>query len=131
MVGKSFDGSDNLLTVTFQQAPRKPQTMRIAVCPVVRSKIKRLEFSPLNKAQEITYTAPERLYDLNLKTDVPADSFLIVAPSDEATEATSIGNNFFITEGAAERMENVLLIVPRSIRIEQVANPVRATVGNR
>jgi hypothetical protein len=124
LVGKSFDASENLITIAFQQAPRKPQTMRVVLCPVVRSKYKRLEFSPLNREMEITYTAPERLYDLNLKADVPVDNFLIVAPSSDASLPTSIGNSFFTLDGPAERLENVLLIVPKSIRIEQVPSPV-------
>ena len=121
--GQSFDACENILTVTFQQAARKQQTMRVALCPVVRSKTKRLEFSPLNNEMEVTYAAPQRLYDLNLRTDVSLDSFLIVAPSSEATWRTSIGNSFFMTEGDAERMENVLLIVPAAIRIDQAPMP--------
>ena len=119
--GQSYDACENLLAVTFQQAPRKPQTMRVTLCPVVRSKTKRLEFSPLNNEMEVTYAAPTRLYDLNLRTDVSTDRFLIVAPSGEATWRGSIGNNFFAIDGPTERMENILLIIPTPIRIEQVS----------
>jgi len=98
-------------------------TMRVALCPVVRSVRKRLELSPLNNEQEVTFTYPERLYDMNLRADVPVDSFLVIAPSDEARWRTSIGNNFFVSDGTAERMENVLLIVPRGVRIEEVLTP--------
>jgi hypothetical protein len=117
--GKSYDACENLITLTFQHAPRKPQTMRVVVCPVVRSKIKRLEYSPLNNEIPVEYTAPERLYNVNLRTDVAVDHFLVVAPSPESTWPTSIGNKFFVTDGVAEQMENVLLVVPKSIRIEQ------------
>ena len=75
---------------------------------------------PLNNEQEVTFSYPERLYDMNLRADVPSDSFLVVAPSEEARWKTSIGNNFFVNDGTAERMENVLLIVPRGVRIEEV-----------
>jgi hypothetical protein len=92
--------------------------MRVTLCPVVRATQKRLEWSPLNNELEITYTAPQRLYDLNLRTDVPLNSFLIVAPSSEATWPTSIGNNFLVTPGDADRMETVLLVVPAAMRIE-------------
>ena len=118
MQGQSFDACENVIALTFQQAPRKTSTMRVALCPVVRAQQKRLEWSPRNNEIEISYTAPQRLYDLNLRTDVPVDSFLIVAPSSEATWPTSIGNNFFITPGEAERMETVLLVVPAAMRIE-------------
>jgi hypothetical protein len=121
LIGKTFPPSENLITISFQQAPRRPRTMRVVICPVVRSKFKRLEFTPMNREMEFNYVAPERLYDLNLQADIPAGDFLIVAPSSEATWPTSIGNNFFITEGPAEKLENVLLVVPRAIRIEPVA----------
>ena len=122
--GRSFDACENIIAVTFQQAPRQANTMRVAMCPTVRCVHKRLELSPLNNEVEVSYTAPERLYDLNLRTDVPLDNFLIVAPSAEASRRrTSIGNHFFITQGTAERMENVLLIVPRPIRIIEEATP--------
>ena len=120
MQGQSFDACENVIALTFQQAPRKTNQMRIALCPVVRAQQKRLEWTPLNNEIEISYTAPQRLYDLNLRTDVPVDSFLIVAPSSEATWPTSIGNNFLVTPGEAERMETVLLVVPAAIRIELV-----------
>ena len=119
MQGQTFDACENLISLTFQQAPRKPGTMRVSLCPVVRATQKRLEWTPLNNELEITYTAPQRLYDLNLTTDVAVDSFLIIAPSSEATWPTSIGNNFLVTPGDAERMETVLLVVPASMRIEQ------------
>jgi hypothetical protein len=118
MQGQTFDMCENVINLTFQQAPRKPNTMRVALCPVVRAAQKRLEWSPMNNEIEISYTAPQRLYDLNLRTDVPVDSFLIIAPSSEATWPTSIGNNFLVTPGDAERMETVLVVVPASIRVE-------------
>ncbi|MEA2709280.1 MAG: hypothetical protein QOF78_1881 [Phycisphaerales bacterium] len=124
--GQSFDACENIINVTFQQTPRKPNAMRVTLCPVVRAKQKRLEWSPLNNEMEVNYTAPERLYNLNLRTDVALGSFLIVAPSSESTWRTSIGNNFFITEGSTERMENILLIVPAEMRIEQVPTPAPA-----
>ncbi len=118
MQGQSFDACQNLLNLSFQQTPRKPGSMRVTLCPVVRATQKRLEWTPLNNEIEITYTAPQRLYDLNLRTDVAIDSFLIVAPSSEATWPTSIGNNFLVTPGDADRMETVLLVVPAAMRVE-------------
>ena len=125
--GQSYDACENVLNVTFQQTPRKPNTMRVTLCPVVRAKMKRLEFSPLNNEIEVTYTAPERLYDLNLRTDVAVGDFLIVAPGSEATWRTSVGNNFFITDGPTERMENILLIIPAPMQIEQAPAQPKVT----
>ena len=121
--GQSFDACENLINVSFQQAPRKAATMRVTMCPVVRSKTKRLEYSPLNNEMEISYVSPQRLYNLNLRTDVSAENFLIVAPGSEATWRSSIGNTFFVTDGPTERMENILLIVPATVKLEPVPTP--------
>ena len=121
LVIRSYDACENIIALSFQQAPRRGNAMRVALCPTVRSVHKRLEYSPLNNEVEVTYVAPERIYDLNLRTDVPADSFLVIAPSAEASAPSSVGNNFFITRGSAERLENVLLIVPRPVRVEERA----------
>jgi hypothetical protein len=94
--------------------------MRVALCPTVRATEKRLQYTATNNEVEVTYAAPQRIYDLNLRTDVPFENFLIVAPSSDASRKTSIGQGFFMTAGTAERLENVLLIVPRSIRVEEV-----------
>jgi hypothetical protein len=119
IVARTFDDSENLITMTLQSAPRKPDTMRIALCPMVRGTRKKLEYSVMNnELGEVAYVAPERLYDLNLRADVDSHSFLVVAPSAAATWPTSIGNSFFVTDGPAERMETVLLIVPRTVKFE-------------
>ena len=118
--GQSFDECENVITMTLQPAPRKPGVMRLALCPTVRSMRKRIQFSPMNNEQEVLFTTPEKIYDINLRCDVPVDHFLIVAPSSESAWRTSIGNQFFITEGAAEKLENVLLIVPHAIQIDLV-----------
>ena len=119
MHGRTYDASENFMAMVLQPAPRKTDTVRLTMCPVVRATRKRLEYSVLNREEpEVTYTRPERLYDLNLRVDVPLDRFFVVAPSGEATWPTSIGNKFFVSEGAAERMESVVLIVPRIVKME-------------
>lgn len=123
MEGRSYESSENLIALTFQGIPRQTNAMRVAMCPIVRSTQKRLEMSPLNNEMEVTYKAPQRLYDLNFVADVAIDHFLVIAPSSEASRSTSIGQNFLVTQGTAERMENVLLIVPRSVRIEAAPTP--------
>ncbi len=116
--GRSFDRCENLMTLSVQPVPRKPDTVRIAVCPLVRTARKRLEYTTRNDEQEIQYVRPERFYDVNLKSDVPVGSFLIVAPSPESMWETSIGRIFFMKDGAAERLEQVLVMVPRLVTQE-------------
>jgi hypothetical protein len=114
--GRTYDHCVNLISASFQAAPRKAGCVRVALCPVVKSTRKRLEFTTTNAEREITYISPERLYDLNLVVDVPADHFLIVAPSSEATWPASIGNNFLVHNGPSERYEDVLIFVPTLVR---------------
>ncbi|MGH7215348.1 MAG: hypothetical protein ACREIT_11350, partial [Tepidisphaeraceae bacterium] len=87
------------------------------LCPVVRSRRTRLEFNVKNEEREVQFTRPERLYDCNLRVDVPLNSFLIISPSSQATVATSIGGAFLLKDGEAERFEHVLLVVPRAYRV--------------
>ena len=117
--GRTFERCENLMTMTVQSAPRKADTMRVAITPMVRGQRKMLEYSATNnELGEVAYVAPERFYDLNLRVDIPPDHFLVVAPSEQATWPTSIGSSFFVTDGAAERMETVLLIVPTTVHFE-------------
>lgn len=122
--GRTYDASENFMALALQPAPRKADTIRLTLCPVVRSTRKKLEYSALNREEpEVNYIQPERLYDLNLRVDVPVDCFFVVAPSGEATWPTSLGNKFFVSDGPAERMETVLLMVPRIMKFEIGATP--------
>jgi hypothetical protein len=42
MQGRTFDASENLVAMVLQPAPRKPNTIRFTMCPLVRSTRKRL-----------------------------------------------------------------------------------------
>ena len=117
LIGWSYDRCENYLTLSYQPAPRKNGTVRVVLCPVVKEHRKRLEWIAGNKEMEVGFTQPKRYYDVNLRADVAVDNFLIVAPSAEATWPNSIGNRFFVQDGAAEQMENVLLIVPRAVSV--------------
>lgn len=117
--GRSFDRCDNLLAISFQPAPRKPQTIRVALCPVVRSQRRILQYSVNNDEREIQYVQPERLYDLNLRADIAMDHFLLIAPSPEGRWPTSIGNAFLTRNTPSERQEQLILLIPRLIPMEQ------------
>ncbi len=113
LYGRSYEKSDNLLGISFLQAPRKPGTVRMSVCPTVRSLRKTFEERMHGEEHQFAYVSPEKLYDLNLTTDVPLNSFLVIAPSQMAKWEMSIGAAFFVSDGVAEQFENVLLLVPR------------------
>lgn len=121
--GRSYESCVNLVSLSFQPAPRKPGWVRVALCPTVRAQRRRLEFTPLNQEYESPFVQVDRLYDLNLCVDIPEDQFLIVAPSEDSRRATSIGGRFFIKNDKTERLEQVLVIVPTYLPLD--GKPVR------
>jgi hypothetical protein len=118
MVGRTFDSCVNGVSLSFQPAPRKQGSVRLALAPTIHGERRRLEFTPSNQEYESPFAEVTRLYDLNLRADVADDSFLVVAPSEDARRSTSIGAQFFTTEDKAERLERVLLIVPSFLRLD-------------
>jgi len=117
LVGRTYDYCENFMALSFQPAPRKSGTLRIALCPVVRAARRVLQFGVNNGEQEFEYVRPEQLFDLNLRADVPQGTFLVVAPSTEGKWSTSLGRAFLVEDGPAERFEHILLLVPRPIEI--------------
>jgi hypothetical protein len=117
LVGRTFDHCQDFVAITFQPAPRRPGSVRVKVCPVVRVIRQQLEYNPLNEEQEVRLVRPERIYDLSLEADVPLDHFLVVAPSSEGKWPTSIGRTFLIQDGETEQLEQVLVMVPRPYRL--------------
>lgn len=113
LYGRTYERCENLIGISFQPAPRKPGTVRMSVCPRVRSLRKRFEVSIRNEEREIEYVCPENLYDLNLIADVPLDGFLVIAPSTHAKLPSSLGSNFLVGQGLAEQYEQVILLVPQ------------------
>ena len=124
LFGRTYERCENAIGVSFQLAPRKPGTVRISVCPLVRSLRKRLEFTERDGEREIQYVSPENLYDLNLITDVPLEGFLVIAPSEHARIPSSLGSTFLVGGNISERFEQVLLLVPRVVGTKEAAEPV-------
>ncbi len=117
--GRTFERCQNLLSITLQQAPRRPGEARVTVCPTVRALHRRFEVSNTDGEREIRYVHPTRLYDLNCQLDIPAGNFLVIAPSPEVKWKTSLGATFLVQDGAAEQLEQVLLMVPRVAELEE------------
>jgi hypothetical protein len=115
---RDFDASSNVLNLSFQPAPRKPGCMRLTLAPMVRSHRKHFQFTMLNNETELQYIAPETFYDLNLRVDIPKDRFFIVMPSSDARFDTSVGRAFLTKDGPTDRLEQILLIIPRAMTNE-------------
>jgi len=116
LTGRTYERCDDLLRISFQPAPRKHGSVRVAVCPVIRGL--REVVVPIGEINTTTYkwVRPEHLYDLNLVVDVPLDSFLVIAPTAEGEIKTLPGSVFLRGEGAAERTETLLLFRPLLFR---------------
>ena len=116
LVGRTHERCDNLLRMAFQSAPRKPDTVRLTLCPVIRSLRERIVPVGDVNTRSYPFIHPEQLYDLNLIVDIPFDGFLVVAPSPEAKWPTSLGSNFLVDEGSAEQKETLLVFRPIPFR---------------
>jgi hypothetical protein len=58
-VGRSFENCENVMGLSFQPAPRQPAgTVRVALCPVVRSLRRKIQFNWLNEEREIQFVRP-------------------------------------------------------------------------
>lgn len=122
VIGRTYPQSENLLGVAFAAEPRHPGEVLISVSPVVRSLRSYLQFSVLNEERVIQEVRPEYLYDLNLRTVVAPNHFLVIAPSAESKFPTSLGSTFFRVDGVGQQYEQVLVLVPRaSTRVEPTA----------
>jgi hypothetical protein len=128
-VGRSYDRSTNLLNLSFEPTPRKPGSVRVKLCPMVRTSRTRLEFSELNDEREIKYVSPEMLYDLNMRVDIPPETFFILAPSSDATRNTSVGHAFLTQDGGTEHLEQVLVLVPRPLNVDDPLRAPRPSAG--
>jgi len=116
--GDSFDRCDNVISLSFEPAPRKPGALRMTLCPTVRAHRKHLEFSVTNEEREIEYVSPESLYDLNIRVDVPLDGIMILAPSENAHRyPSSVGSAFLTKDTPAQKLEQVLVVIPRPYRL--------------
>ena len=121
--GRSYERCDNLLSISLEQAPRKAGEARVTVCPTVRSLRRRLEVNTRGEERQIRRVFPERLYDLNLRADVPEGDFLVIAPSPEVRWRTSLGAAFLLEDGAAERAEHLLRVVVHVDEVEDTTRP--------
>jgi hypothetical protein len=117
-VGRTYERCTNMLNLSFEPTPRKPGSVRVQLCPMVRSSRTHLEFSVFNEEREIEWVSPEVLYDLNLRVDIPPDMFLILAPSSDSDRLTSVGHAFLTQDGPTQRLEQVIVLVPRNLNAD-------------
>ena len=115
---RSYTDSANLLAVGFGPTPRAPGSVRLSVCPVVRSDRKHLAFTQMNQAVSETKRDVDRVYEIGLTADVPEDCFFLVAPGTEAKRPGNVGERFLIKHDTAELLERVIVVVPTFLRLD-------------
>jgi hypothetical protein len=115
-IGKSYDRCTNVLYFSFEPAPRRPNQIRLALTPAVRVQNRRLAYSivPGRPDRELKYTSEESHYEANMVLDLPLSSILVVAPSLEARFSSTLGHAFFLAETPSQRLERVLVVIPRA-----------------
>lgn len=125
LVGRTYERCNNLLSISYQKAPRKLGEVRLSVAPTVRSMVKRLMYTALNNELEVEYAKPTSYY-LGLIVDIPVDHFLVLSPSSESQNITSLGKAFLVEDAPSEQFETVLVFLARPFRAEEPG----AEVGN-
>ena len=127
LTGQQYERCDNSLTIRFEPARKEPGNVLVTVTPLLRSQRTELVWSVRNESREITFDHPKQLFDLSLKVDVPLDHFLIIAPSAEADESSSLGRKFLYHEDKGQEFESLLLISPQPFLLEKpTTNPSTA-----
>lgn len=119
---RTFDRSDNVISLAFVPAPRRADAARVALTPIVRSLRGRLEVTQAGGPEgdpSLRTVRPERLYNLSLAVEVPFGQFLVVSPSTDTARETSIGRNFLLLDRDAEQNELVLIIVPTRVELRE------------
>jgi len=110
--GRTYEHCENLLGISFWPEPRHPGEVRLTVTPTIRSLRTILQYSALEHESSIQIVRPEHLYNLNLVIVIPAESFLVIAPSRESKWPATLGNAFLHIDGQAEQLEQVLVLAP-------------------
>jgi hypothetical protein len=117
LVGRSYDKSSNLFYFSFEPSPRRPNQIRLALTPAVRGEKRRMAYSLTGKTdREQKLVNDESQYDANLTLDLPLSDLLVVAPSRESRDASSLGQAFLIATTPAQKFERVIVVIPKAFQ---------------
>lgn len=112
--GRDYARSQNLYVVGYHQLSRRPDHVAVEFAPAVR------ERRPMLSVTEngVSWRVPDTIFALGIRCELGPDECVIIAPSHVArTNGLVLGRAFLMDEGVAQRMERVLIIVPRVERI--------------
>lgn len=117
--GRTYDyGATNLFMLSFQSTPRKTGEVRIKLCPVIRENRKRLQLNSIGEETELAYVTHQSFFDLAINVDIPLEHFLVIAPSPESKWSSSLGEAFLQTDGGAQKLEQVLIVIAKPYRLD-------------
>lgn len=111
--GRDYERCDNLFAASFRQTPRKPDHVRISLAPMVRAQRQRMEVANLSTF-EVRVFQPQTLYDLGVELDLGVDECLVLSPTQAALDnQTLVGRIFMMEDRPAQRVEKILVVIPR------------------
>lgn len=111
--GRTYQKCHDLIGVSFAPDRRRPGEMQLSLSPVVRATRTERYFTARGEEKYLVENRPEFLYELNLRTNIPPDRFLVVGLAPEGERPSSLGHQFLTLPGAGEMKEQVLVFVPR------------------
>jgi hypothetical protein len=112
---RSFDNCQNLLSMTFQWAPRKPRTIRLTVCPVIMAWRTRRDYSLSDDPPAVKYLERLNYYDLHFIADIAPGEFLALGTTTATEDPNRIGSRFLTRDGPNQRYEELLILVGQSV----------------
>lgn len=109
---RDHDRSDNLYVLTFSQAPRAPDHVKVRLTPVVRER--RLQIRAVgDKDVPYEWTQDTTSINLGIDCDLAVGECMVLAPSAVAvTNSMVIGRAFLTEERPGQLVETVIVIVP-------------------
>jgi len=112
---RSFDDCQNLLSLKFQWAPRKPRTIRLTICPVIEAWRTRRDYSLSDDPPAVKYLERLNYYDLHFTADIAPGEFLAVGTTTATEDPNRIGSRFLTCDGPNQRYEELLILVGQSV----------------
>jgi hypothetical protein len=127
---RSYDDCQNRLSLAFQWAPRKPQTIRVTICPLVKAWRTRFDYSLADDPGPTKYLERDNFYDLHFCADISPGEFLVVGTSPATEDVNRIGSRFLTRDGPNQRYEKVLILVGRPVPMNGIRTKMaRGTTG--
>ena len=112
---RSFDDCQNLLSFTFQWAPRKPRTIRLTICPVIMAWRTRRDYSLSDEPAPARYLERLNYYDLHFRADIAPGEFLALGTSTATEDPNRVGSRFLTRDGPNQRYEELLILVGQPV----------------